>query len=666
MKSRRWATRVAILALVPIVAGVLASPPAYAVGLPTVTTVESIPNPSPACTSVALTGVVHGGPFLASPEGLVQFADGGSLLGGPHFISPDFDKDPIFGTHTIPTNHSSATISVPLSGGTHLITVSYLGGTDFPSVGTLVQNVTAATSTTVVTSSVDPAVFGQPVALNAAVSSSCSGSVAGSVQFQADGTNLGAPQPVDGSGHAAIPTSSLAVGNHPINAVFTSSSSDVSGSSGSLPGGQIVNPADTTTGMSSSANPSEFGASVAFTATTSVTPPGAGTPSGAVQFQDNGTNLPGPQALGGGQASVTTASLSVGSHTISAAYTSDSPNFNNSAGNLIQVVNKARTTLSYNGAATADFNDPAVLSARLTRTDNSAPVAGKTLTLTMGTESCSQVSDPNGQVACTITPTEAAGPFTVTAGFAGDGNYLAAADSKPFTVTREETTTTYTGPTVIAQGNPVTLSGRLLEDGTTPIAGRTLTLTIGSGATSQNCVTPATDTSGNAQCTIANVTVAQGPQPVKADFAGDGYYLPSADATQHVIIFAFPARGIFALGDQTATANPSNVTFWGAQWSGLNTLTGGSAPASFKGFADNPSSKPPACRGTWTTSPGNSSSPVASVPAYMGTAVSTSISQNGNTITGNITKIVVVLTAPGYAANPGHPGTGTIIATYCQ
>jgi len=258
---------------------------------------------------------------------------------------------------------------------------------------------------------------------------------------------------------------------------------------------------------------------------------------------------------------------------------------------------------------TADFNDPAVLFARLTRTDNSAPVAGKTLTLTMGAESCSQVSDPNGVAACTITPTEAAGPFTVAAGFAGDGSYLASTGSKPFTVTREETTTTYTGPTVIAQGNPVTLSGRLLEDGTTPIAGRTLTLTIGSGPASQNCVTPATDTSGNAHCTIANVTVTQGPQPVKADFAGDGYYLPSADATQHVIIFAFPARGIDALGDQMATANPANVTFWGAQWSGLNTLTGGSAPASFKGFADNPNSKPPACGGTWTTTPGNSSSP---------------------------------------------------------
>jgi len=35
------------------------------------------------------------------------------------------------------------------------------------------------------------------------------------------------------------------------------------------------------------------------------------------------------------------------------------------------------------------------------------------------------------------------------------------------------------------------------------------------------------------------------------------------------------------------------------------------------------------------------------------------------TLSGNITQIVVVITAPGYAPNPGHPGTGTIIATYC-
>ena len=57
--------------------------------------------------------------------------------------------------------------------------------------------------------------------------------------------------------------------------------------------------------------------------------------------------------------------------------------------------------------------------------------------------------------------------------------------------------------------------------------------------------------------------------------------------------------------------------------------------------------------------------PVDAVPAYMGVAVSSSIAKNGSTISGDITKIIVVVTGPGYLPNPGHPGTGTIIATYC-
>ena len=135
-------------------------------------------------------------------------------------------------------------------------------------------------------------------------------------------------------------------------------------------------------------------------------------------------------------------------------------------------------------------------------------------------------------------------------------NYVDSVGGAAFLVTREQTSTLYTRPTVIAQGNPVTLTGRLLEDGVTPISGRPLTLTIGTGATSQSCTTPPTDAGGNAQCTLTNVTVGQGPQPVRADFAGDGYYLPSFDASHQVIVFAFPTRGVFTLGDTTVAANP--------------------------------------------------------------------------------------------------------------
>ena len=41
----------------------------------------------------------------------------------------------------------------------------------------------------------------------------------------------------------------------------------------------------------------------------------------------------------------------------------------------------------------------------------------------------------------------------------------------------------------------------------------------------------------------------------------------------------------FVVGDGNATLG-THVTFWGAQWWKLNSLSGGTAPAAFKGFAN--------------------------------------------------------------------------------
>jgi hypothetical protein len=275
----------------------------------------------------------------------------------------------------------------------------------------------------------------------------------------------------------------------------------------------------------------------------------------------------------------------------------------------------------------------------------------------MSAESCTANTDTGGNASCTVTPSEPAATYAVSASFAGDTDYQASSTSVPFVVTKEETTTVYTGPTAVLQGHPVTLAGQLLEDGVKPIAGRTLTLTLGT----ESCVTAATNLSGSASCSVP-ATVALGPQPLSAAFAGDAYYLPSADTSKTAIVFAFPSRGAFVIGRSTGT---SPVTFWGANWSSLNPLVGGSGPSAFKGFAASLSTSPPACGGTWTTGPGNSSSPVDSLPSYMGTLVASSVGKSGSTISGDIVSIVVVTTAPGYAPDPGHAGTGRIVATYC-
>ena len=135
--------------------------------------------------------------------------------------------------------------------------------------------------------------------------------------------------------------------------------------------------------------------------------------------------------------------------------------------------------------------------------------------------------------------------------------------------------------------------------------------------------------------------------------------------TQTVLVYAFPGDGTvsFVLSDVTARTG-NDVTFWGAQWSKRNPfLSGHDAPNSFKGFAASfAGGGTPACGKDWTTGPGNSSSPPATLPSFMGVVVASEVDKQGSTIGGDVVRIAVVAAAPGYAPNPGHRGTGEVIA----
>jgi len=128
--------------------------------------------------------------------------------------------------------------------------------------------------------------------------------------------------------------------------------------------------------------------------------------------------------------------------------------------------------------------------------------------------------------------------------------------------------------------------------------------------------------------------------------------------------FAFaPGGGSFVIGDQNA-ATGASVTFWGAQWAKKNPTSGGSAPRSFKGFAEDPTT--PSCGVAWTTDPGNSTPPPdGPLPTFMAVIVTSSVDKDGSEISGTTVHIVVVKTNPGYASNPGHAGTGTVVAVVC-
>ena len=339
-------------------------------------------------------------------------------------------------------------------------------------------------------------------------------------------------------------------------------------------------------------------------------------------------------------------------------------------------VNQEESALAYGGPVTSHYHDAITASATMTDPDGGAPIASKSVTFTLGVgDTCTASTRTSGVASCSITPTQT-GTKTISAVFSGDTYYLSSSGSKSFSITPEETTMTYSGPTVILAGaSGATLTATLVEEGTNdadgdpgpvgPNPAETVTLSVGS----QSC-TGTTNSSGNVTCTIPSISVPLGPQTVGASFAGDAYYQAASNTTT-AIVFAFPSSGVFMLGSLTvASAGPTtNVNWWNSNWNRLNILSGGVAPSSFKGFVATvtlPNQTPAnVCSGNWTSAGGNSGPPPATVPSYMGVTVDSKITKQGNTISGSYTKIVVVKTDPGYAPGPGNAGRGKIVATFC-
>ncbi len=280
---------------------------------------------------------------------------------------------------------------------------------------------TGLPTTTTVASNNNPSVFGQSVTFTATVTSS-GGTPTGNVNFVIDG---GAPTVValNGAGQATLTTSSLSVGNHTVMANYQGGGS-FPASSGSLAGGQTVNPANTTTTVASNNNPSVFGQSVTFTATVTATAPGGGTPAGNVSFVIDGGAPTVVVLNGAGQATLTTSSLSVGNHTVAATYQGNS-NYNGSNGSLAggQTVNKASTTT----AITSDNPDPSNLGQSVTVTYTvtavapgaGTPTGNVTVNASTGEFCMSTVAAGSCNIVLN-TP----GTRTLTATYAGDTNFL--------------------------------------------------------------------------------------------------------------------------------------------------------------------------------------------------------------------------------------------------
>ncbi len=210
----------------------------------------------------------------------------------------------------------------------------------------------------------------------------------------------GAPVSLSGSGASATAasgaTATLTVSGspHTIKAAYTNADGNFNGSSGTL--SQTVNPAPTSTFVTSSVNPSIVGQPVTFTATVA-NAAGAGistaTPTGSVQFMDGSSLLGTPQTVSGlGTATLTTSALAVGTHPITAVYTNIDGNFRGSTSASVTQVVEDFSIAATPSAQTIPSGHQAVYSITVT------PLSGLTGTIAL---SCSG-APPNST--CSVSP----------------------------------------------------------------------------------------------------------------------------------------------------------------------------------------------------------------------------------------------------------------------
>jgi hypothetical protein len=113
-----------------------------------------------------------------------------------------------------------------------------------------------ATSTTL-TSSLNPSTLGQAITLTATVTPSAgSGLATGTVTFKDGAATIGSAT-LNWAGQATLSIATLAGGTHTITAIYGGNSNFKDSTSSALT--QTVNPAATTIGVTSSANPSTYG-----------------------------------------------------------------------------------------------------------------------------------------------------------------------------------------------------------------------------------------------------------------------------------------------------------------------------------------------------------------------------------------------------------------------
>ncbi len=462
-------------------------------------------NPSTFGQTLAFTATVS--PSTAT--GTVQFLDGATALG----------------TVTITGGTAALSLSV-LSVGAHSLTAvcsgdaNYLSSTSAP----VTQTVNKIVSSVAVTSSLNPSIYNQTIALTAQVTPT---SANGTVQFLDGSTLLGAA-PVSG-GLAVLTLGSLSVGAHSITAVYSGDANDAPSTSAIL--SQTVNMAQSSVALISSANPSTVGYNVDFTVF--ITP---GPSTGTIQFRDGATAL-GTATVVSGWARLSLSTLSVGVHSITAVYSGDANDAASTSAILSQTVNKAVSSVTLASSLNpSTFGQSVTLSAAVTPS-----TATGTVQFLDGSAALGTVTISNGSAALSLSNLSA-GAHSITAVYSGDANdNSSTSNAVAETVQKIATTTTFTG-----WGTRALLGTSIAFTVAVTPAAASGTVNLMKGTTILG-----TSTLSNGTASFNISTLPAGSTTIYAQYVGNASYLTSSSATLAIVVL-LPCTTVL-----TTTPNPS-------------------------------------------------------------------------------------------------------------
>ncbi len=450
--------------------------------------------------------------------------------------------------------------------------------------GFIATPVKATTTTTLSAAPPSP-----PLGVNVTLTATVTGDAPkGTVTFK-DGTTTLGTGTLDSNGLATFSTSSLTLGDHPITAEYPGDNNNKASISAVLTVTVADSRTPSTTALAASSAAPAVGVTVKFTATVSGNTSPGKTPSGTVTFMDGATVLGTADLNTSRQATLSTAQLVLGAHTITAVYAGDANNKPSTSAPRTVTVSQAvsKTTLTASSTSPG-MGTNLTLTARVAGSTVTGYKPSGTVTFKDGDATLGTVALNASQVATFVTASLDIGAHSLTATYEGDSNNTAS-NSPPITVTVVETTTRTTlirSTSLPVIGSPVTFTATVTGN-KTPGDEPTGLVTFLDGATSLGTAPLALNpTTGTLQAVYLANGLDLGLHVVRAVYAGDAHNLNSSSGSVTVTVLkASSTTGLSAssalplLGSTvTLTATVTGNTASGRAPTGTVTFLDGATP----------------------------------------------------------------------------------------